>query len=365
MKRRYVPGPGTNEVVAWYEGAGVSERRFFYQDERGSVVAVANDAGAAIATFRYGPWGESTDAAPGSGAGTGFSRFGYTGAIKLPGTDLLHMRARVYATELARFLEPDPIGFASGQLNLYSYVGNDPVNFTDPSGLRVKCMISECYPPPPYPMQEELDCSSEKAAMTDGCIVVTGTRSSPSLRPGKQSFMLSQNDINDLLSPTLLDIELAGQLQRFIAAIKKLQKKLCDLQKKSAAAALVARAASRIGDVGANISNVGIALSIAGHVLLGTGAVTGFVPAALVGAAVLGIGNEFLIVGGSIALVGSATSAALGNFRTGTQIILDAAGGKLIKALKLSGIAEMLAQEGSQIATDKILDSIGVKDCSM
>ncbi|RMG32268.1 MAG: RHS repeat-associated core domain-containing protein, partial [Methanobacteriota archaeon] len=41
------------------------------------------------------------------------------------------------ATELARFLEPDPIGFASGQLNLYSYVGNDPVNFTDPSGLVV------------------------------------------------------------------------------------------------------------------------------------------------------------------------------------------------------------------------------------
>ncbi|RMH43337.1 MAG: hypothetical protein D6694_07130, partial [Gammaproteobacteria bacterium] len=62
------------------------------------------------------------------------SRFGYTGAIKLPGTDLLHMRARVYATELARFLEPDPIGFASGQLNLYAYVGNDPVNAVDPLG---------------------------------------------------------------------------------------------------------------------------------------------------------------------------------------------------------------------------------------
>ncbi|RMH36780.1 MAG: RHS repeat-associated core domain-containing protein, partial [Gammaproteobacteria bacterium] len=94
--------------------------------ERGSVVAVANDAGAAIATFRYGPWGESSD--------TAFSRFGYTGAIRLPGTDLLHMRARVYATELARFLEPDPIGFASGQLNLYSYVGGDPVNAVDPLG---------------------------------------------------------------------------------------------------------------------------------------------------------------------------------------------------------------------------------------
>ncbi|GIX17128.1 MAG: hypothetical protein KatS3mg119_1314 [Rhodothalassiaceae bacterium] len=135
VKRRYVPGPGTNEVVAWYEGAGVGERRFIHQDERGSVVAVANGAGAAIAIFRYGPWGESSDTAPGSGAGTGFSRFGYTGAIRLPGTDLLHMRARVYATELARFLEPDPVGFASGQLDLYAYVGGDPINGVDPSGL--------------------------------------------------------------------------------------------------------------------------------------------------------------------------------------------------------------------------------------
>ncbi|GIX17129.1 MAG: hypothetical protein KatS3mg119_1315 [Rhodothalassiaceae bacterium] len=139
VKRRYVPGPGTNEVVAWYEGAGVGERRFIHQDERGSVVAVTNGAGAAIATFRYGPWGESSDTAPGSGAGTGFTRFGYTGAIRLPGTDLLHMRARVYATALARFLEPDPIGFASGQLNLYAYVGGDPINGVDPSGLLMVC----------------------------------------------------------------------------------------------------------------------------------------------------------------------------------------------------------------------------------
>ncbi|GIX17131.1 MAG: hypothetical protein KatS3mg119_1317 [Rhodothalassiaceae bacterium] len=143
VKRRYVPGPGTNEVVAWYEGAGVGERRFIHQDERGSVVAVANDAGAAIATFRYGPWGESADAAPGSGAGTGFTRFGYTGALRLPGTDLLHMRARVHATALARFLEPDPIGFASGQLNLYAYVGGDPIDAIDPSGLAKEELLEE------------------------------------------------------------------------------------------------------------------------------------------------------------------------------------------------------------------------------
>ena len=131
MTRRYVPGPGIDEQLAWYEGSGVGDRRFLYQDERGSVVAIANDAGSVLARFRYGPWGETAD--------TGFTRFGYAGALKLPGTDLLHMRARVYAAGLGRFLSADPIGFASGQLNLYAYVGNDPVNFVDPLGLMKDC----------------------------------------------------------------------------------------------------------------------------------------------------------------------------------------------------------------------------------
>ncbi len=39
--RRYVPGPGTDERVVWYEGAGTSDRRWLHADERGSVVAGA------------------------------------------------------------------------------------------------------------------------------------------------------------------------------------------------------------------------------------------------------------------------------------------------------------------------------------
>ncbi|GIX17125.1 MAG: hypothetical protein KatS3mg119_1311 [Rhodothalassiaceae bacterium] len=187
VKRRYVPGPGTNEVIAWYEGAGVGERRFIHQDERGSVVAVANGAGAAIATFRYGPWGESSD--------TAFSRFGYTGAIRLPGTDLLHMRARVYATELARFLEPDPIGFASGQVNLYAYVGGDPINGVDPSGLRRRCFRI---------VDQNGKVLVEKICLDIEDVVKVTTRR-PGPVPGKSSESLTANDVNDLLSPALLD----------------------------------------------------------------------------------------------------------------------------------------------------------------
>jgi RHS repeat-associated protein len=44
-------------------------------------------------------------------------------------------RARYYDEAIGRFMAQDPIGFAGGTEDLYEYVGNDPINETDPSGL--------------------------------------------------------------------------------------------------------------------------------------------------------------------------------------------------------------------------------------
>jgi RHS repeat-associated protein len=43
--------------------------------------------------------------------------------------------ARDYDPELGRWVSKDPILFGGGQANLHVYVGNDPVNRRDPSGL--------------------------------------------------------------------------------------------------------------------------------------------------------------------------------------------------------------------------------------
>ena len=61
--------------------------------------------------------------------------YGYTGREHDRETGLRYYRARYYDGEVGAFLSKDPLGFEGG-INLYSYVGNDPINLIDPYGLR-------------------------------------------------------------------------------------------------------------------------------------------------------------------------------------------------------------------------------------
>jgi error-prone DNA polymerase len=71
----------------------------------------------------------------------GFGEYGFTGQMHADDVRLIHMGGRVYDYQLGRFLSVDPVigGLSSQSLNPYSYLMNNPLSGTDPSGYAIEC----------------------------------------------------------------------------------------------------------------------------------------------------------------------------------------------------------------------------------
>jgi RHS repeat-associated protein len=76
------------------------------------------------------------------------NRFLYTGREFLKEANLDDYRNRVYSPDLGRFLQTDPIRFDAGDVNLYRYVGNNPVRYVDPLGNNIIDTIKEWFKGP-------------------------------------------------------------------------------------------------------------------------------------------------------------------------------------------------------------------------
>jgi RHS repeat-associated protein len=114
--------------------------RYWHKDHLGSVVLITRTDGSVAQRFRYDAWGkrsrDSASAQSNNADATDEAR-GYTEHEHLDEVGLTHMNGRLHDPVLGRFISADPMvadGYDSQSLNRYSYVYNNPLAYSDPSG---------------------------------------------------------------------------------------------------------------------------------------------------------------------------------------------------------------------------------------
>lgn len=124
----YLNGPGIDNKLRQTVGATTS---YFLADHLGTTRALTNPSGAVTSSLSYDSYGNVT-------SGSVPTRYIYSGREIDSDTSLMYYRARWYDSKQGRFVSEDPIGFEGGDMNLYSYVLDNPLNGTDPEGTQVR-----------------------------------------------------------------------------------------------------------------------------------------------------------------------------------------------------------------------------------
>jgi len=105
----------------------------------GSIQLLTDEQGKLIEEYSYDAWGMRRDPYTFDPILSGSSQiaYGFTGHEQLDLFKLVNMNGRMYDPVIGRFMSPDPVlqfpNFTQG-LNPYSYVLNNPLRYTDPSG---------------------------------------------------------------------------------------------------------------------------------------------------------------------------------------------------------------------------------------
>lgn len=100
---------------------------YLHHDQAGSTRLITGSTGTVTGKCSYGAYGAPTC------EGSATTPLGWDAQYTSSDTGLIYMRARVYDPATAQFLTRDPLTAISGEP--YSYVGDNPLNRSDPTGL--------------------------------------------------------------------------------------------------------------------------------------------------------------------------------------------------------------------------------------
>ncbi len=137
LQIKYEQLGSTNIYQSSYEEI---ERQYLFKDHLGSTDVIVDNDGNIVERLSFNPWGERRDAdwTEADGEITSSSNRGFTGHEMDDEIGLINMNARIYDPVIGRFLSPDALIPSPTDLqsyNRYSYVRNNPLSFTDPTGF--------------------------------------------------------------------------------------------------------------------------------------------------------------------------------------------------------------------------------------
>ncbi|MCJ8268085.1 MAG: hypothetical protein MJK04_01655, partial [Psychrosphaera sp.] len=135
---------------------GTVKTQYLYKDHLGSLDTVTNEAGKIESKLYFDPFGQRNTIAEHNWSSisqavaaqtlneiTKTTNRGFTGHEHIDTANIIHMNGRIYDPVTARFMQADPIVQApdnSQNLNRYSYVLNNPLRYTDPSGFSFRSL---------------------------------------------------------------------------------------------------------------------------------------------------------------------------------------------------------------------------------
>lgn len=142
----FVAGGGSDQPLVMERGG---QNFFYHTDGLGSVAQLTDEVGNVVNSYAYDTYGRVVEATEGV-----LNPFAFAAREFDPETGLYFYRTRYYEPNLGRFLSEDLVALglvraraglvpshapvqseAQDELNLYAYVGNNPVNFLDPNGF--------------------------------------------------------------------------------------------------------------------------------------------------------------------------------------------------------------------------------------
>ncbi len=118
------------------------QNRYMHKDALGSIDTITDESGRVIKRMTYKPFGQQVDQEWINEASKDLvTKRGFTGHEHIKEFNLIHMNGRVYDPITGRFLSADPhiqAPYDTQSYNRYTYVKNNPLKYTDPSGFFFK-----------------------------------------------------------------------------------------------------------------------------------------------------------------------------------------------------------------------------------